>query len=185
MHVAGAHWRDPKSGELNLPEVSRLFPRGEATVLTFASWEEGIVAAHGNPCGVQSAVDLAGGKVRLVNREPGAGSRRLLDRQLRALGAPHEAVAGYDRIAYGHFEAASAVRDRTADDCIATRFVALALGLGFVPLETERFDLVVRTADLDLPMVRALTDALSLLSLRRKLAGLAGYDTTKTGDRLC
>jgi len=68
---------------------------------------------------------------------------------------------------------------------IATRFVSSALRLSFVPLETERFNLIVRTADLDLPLVRALTDALSVLSLRRKLADLAGYDTTKTGDRLC
>jgi molybdate-binding protein/DNA-binding XRE family transcriptional regulator len=184
VHVAGAHLRDAKSGEFNLPAVSRLFPRGEATVLTFARWEEGIVVAHGNPLGIRSAPDLAGGKIRLVNREPGAGSRRLLDRLLQAAGAEPAAVSGYDRIAFGHFEAASAVRNGTADACIATQFVASALGLGFVPLATERFDLVVRTGDLELPLVRALTDALNLLSFRRKLADLAGYDTSGTGDRL-
>lgn len=185
VHVAGAHLRDPDSGEFNLPEVGRLFNEGEVTVLNYAHWEEGIVTAAGNPLGIGSAADLAGREVRLINREPGAGSRQLLDRSLQSCGIKPRQVSGYKSIAYGHFEAAAAVRDGRADACIATRYTASAFGLNFVPIETERYDLIVRTSCLNLPMVRALTDSITQRSLRSKLSHFVGYDTTKTGDRLC
>lgn len=184
VHVAGSHLRDTASGEYNLPVVQRLFPRGAVKVVTFAIWEQGLVLAGGNPKSIRGVEDLARKQVRLINREKGAGSRELLDEKLRAAGVPTARVNGYGRIVYGHLPAALAVSQGEADCCIATRSAARAFGLAFVPLATERYDLVVRRQHLRLPAVQALMDLLNRAAIRRKLEILAGYDTSHTGEVL-
>jgi molybdate-binding protein len=80
--------------------------------------------------------------------------------------------------------AALAVSLNEADCCVATRSAARAFGLGFIPLATERYDLVVRRQLARLPAVQALFDVLNRAVLRRKLEMLAGYDTSHTGEVL-
>jgi putative molybdopterin biosynthesis protein len=93
-------------------------------------------------------------------------------------------VKGYERIAHGHLPAALAVSMREADCCIASRSAARAFGLTFIPLATERYDLIVRRHHTRLPAVQALLDALNRAAIRRKLETLAGYDTSHTGEVL-
>jgi molybdate-binding protein len=90
-------------------------------------------------------------------------------------------VQGYERIAYGHLAAAYCVVSREADVCVATRSAAQTFGLDFVPLHSERYDLVMRKRTADLPAVKAFLDVLQRATLRRKLEVLAGYDTSETG----
>jgi len=85
---------------------------------------------------------------------------------------------------YGHLPAALAVSLKEADCCIATRSAARAFGLSFIPLATERYDLVVRRQHLRLPAVQALLDVLNRAAIRQKLEVLAGYDTSHTGEVL-
>jgi putative molybdopterin biosynthesis protein len=153
-------------------------------VVTFAVWEQGFVVAAGNPKSIRTVEDLTRKDVRTMNREKGAGSRELLDRLLHQAGIPTDRLNGYDRIAYGHLPAALAVSLGDADCCIATRSAARAFGLGFVPLATERYDLVLRRQYSKLPAVEALLDTLNRASIRRKLEILAGYDTRHTGEVL-
>lgn len=183
-HVAGAHLRDQRSGESNLPEIARRFPRRSAAVFSFAIWEQGIVTAHGNPKGIRSVADLARRDVTIVNREPGAGNRRLLDARLAEAGIPAAKVRGYDREAPGHLPAAWQVASGAADCCIATRAAARNFGLGFVPLTTERYDLAIRRRDLDLPPIAALLDVLGRAAFRREIENLGGYDAHVAGDRM-
>ena len=112
--------------------------------MTFARWEEGLVVAAGNPKGIRKVEDLARKNVRFVNREPGSGSRALLDKLWRRPGSAAQNVQGYDRIAYGHLAAAYCVVSREADVCLATRSAAQTFGLDFIPLHSERYDLVMR-----------------------------------------
>ncbi len=182
VHIAGTHLRDAATGGYNLPIVKQLFPRGTVKVVTFAVWEQGLVMRPGNP--IRGVEDLAHKGVRIVNREKGAGSRELLDQHLRAAGIPPAQIGGYDRIAAGHLPAAQAVSQGEADCCIATRSAARAFGLHFIPLATERYDLVIRRPYVKLPAVQALLDTLNRSALRRKLEILAGYDTTHTGEVL-
>jgi putative molybdopterin biosynthesis protein len=184
VHVAGTHLRDVSSGEYNLPTIRRMFPKGDVKVVTFAIWEQGLVMQAGNPKNVRSVADLARKGVSIINREKGAGSRELLDTQLRAAGIKPEQVRGYDREALGHLPAAIAVSLGEGDACIATRSAARAFGLHFIPLATERYDLAVRRAFVRTPSVEALLDALNRAAIRRKLEQLAGYDTTHTGEVL-
>jgi putative molybdopterin biosynthesis protein len=181
VHIAGSHLEDPKTGEFNLPYIRKQFPKEDFSVVTFARWEEGLVIASGNPKGVRKIEDLARKNVRFVNREPGSGSRGLLDKLLQTTGMEAQKVQGYDRIAYGHLAAAYCVVSREADVCLATRSAAQTFGLDFIPLHSERYDLVMRKRTGDLPSVKAFLDVLQHATLRRKLEVLAGYDTSQTG----
>jgi putative molybdopterin biosynthesis protein len=184
VHIAGSHLRDEATGESNLPAVKKIFKRESVAVVSFAVWEEGFVTLRGNPKRIKSAEDIARKGVTLVNREPGSGSRILLDSILSKAGIKSAKVGGYDRIAHGHLAAAWRVRLGSADCCIATRAVARVLGLDFIPLITERYDLVIRKRHLGLPAMQALLDTLSRTAFRRELEGLGGYDTGCAGERV-
>jgi putative molybdopterin biosynthesis protein len=184
VHIAGTHLRDESSGESNLPEIGRMFPRNAVAVITFAVWEEGIVTAPGNPKSIHGIDDLARRDVTIVNREKGAGSRALLDSALKRLGLDSKNVRGYNRIAPGHLQAAWQVQSGQADCCIATRAAARVFGLGFIPLVSERYDLAIRRQHLDMPSIQTLLDTLNRSNYRRELESLGGYDTRAAGQRL-
>jgi molybdate-binding protein/DNA-binding XRE family transcriptional regulator len=181
VHIAGSHLEDPKTGEFNLPFIRKEFPDEDFSVVTFARWEEGLVLAAGNPKRLRKIEDLTRKNVRFVNREPGSGSRALLDKLLEAAGIDGAAVEGYDRVAYGHLAAAYCVVSGEADVCVATHSAARTFGLDFLPLHSERYDLVMRKRTAELPAVVAFLDVLQRATLRRKLEALAGYDTSQTG----
>jgi DNA-binding XRE family transcriptional regulator len=107
VRVAGVHLKDPATGEWNLPLLRRALPDEELTVVTFARWQEGLVVARGNPLRLRAVEDLARPGVRFVNREPGTGSRALLDRLLRQAGLGGTSIRGYETVAGGHLPAAA------------------------------------------------------------------------------
>lgn len=181
VHIAGTHLKDAATGEFNLPILRREYAGEDFAVVTFARWEEGFVTARGNPKGIDSAAGLARRGVRVVNREAGSGSRALLDRLLKEAGVEASGVKGYEKIAGGHLPACYAVAAGDADCCVATRSAARAFALEFVPVESERYDFVLRRESLQLPAVRDFLDVLQRAALRRKLELLAGYDTAQTG----
>ena len=181
VHIAGSHLEDPKTGEFNLPYLHKQFPHDDFTVVTFARWEEGLVVVPGNPKGIGKVEDLARKNVRFVNREPGSGSRALIEKLVVKAGMDANKIQGYDRVAFGHLAAAYCVVSKEADVCLATRSAAQTFALDFIPLHGERYDLVMRRRTSDLPAVKAFLDVLQRSTLRRKLEVLAGYDTTETG----
>jgi putative molybdopterin biosynthesis protein len=184
IHIAGSHLRDEGTGESNLPAVRKLFPGRNVRVVNFATWEEGIVVARGNPKGIRNQEDLARNDLRLINREDGAGSRLLLDSTLRRLGFKPSKVKGYDQIAYGHIPAAWHVHSGYADYCIATRAAARVFGLDFLPLVSERFDLIFPRQYEELATTRVLLETLNHAPFQRELEMLGGYDTSQTGKLL-
>jgi molybdate-binding protein len=184
VHIAGSHLEDPKTAEFNLPFIHREFGAEEIGVITFAEWEEGFVVAKGNPKRIRTVGDLQRKNVWFINRQPGSGSRLLLDKLLREANIAPRALQGYHRVAVGHLAAAYAVVSGDADCCLATRSAARAFSLAFVPVHSERYDFVFRRSMLESPAVQTFMDVLQRASLRRRLETLAGYDTRKTGARI-
>jgi|WetSurSiteA1Bulk_404760.scaffolds.fasta_scaffold15397_2 putative molybdopterin biosynthesis protein len=184
VHVAGSHLRDEATGESNLPVVRRQFPKDSVAVISYAIWEEGIVVARGNPKSIRGIGDLTRKNVVIINREIGSGSRNLLDSRLRRAGIVPKAVKGYDQIAAGHLPAAWQVKNGNADCCLATKTAACVFGLDFIPLESERYDLVIQNQNLNHPGVQILLETLGRTAFRRELEGLGGYDTRISGNRL-
>lgn len=178
VQIAGIHLRD------NVAEARRLLPKDSVVIVTFADWEEGIVTAAGNPKGIRCVADLAREDVLLVNRESGSGSRALLDEQLKESGIDGRSVRGYGRTAPGHLAAAWQVYAGGTDVCIASDAAARAFGLNFIPLVSERYDLVIRKEVFELKLVQGVFEALTQKPLRRELESRAGYDTRSTGQRV-
>lgn len=190
VHVAGTHLTDDTSGESNLPEIARVFPRNATAsrksiaVFSFATWEQGIVMRRGNPKGIRGIEDLARRDVGFVNREKGSGSRRLLDSRLKRARIRGKQVRGYHDMASGHLPAAWQVQSGAADCCIATRAAANVFGLDFIPLARERYDLAIHRRHLDLPGIQVLLDTLNRLPFRRELERSGGYDAESAGRRM-
>jgi molybdate-binding protein/DNA-binding XRE family transcriptional regulator len=180
-HLAGTHLRDGETGEFNVPQASRALAATGGVVVAFARWAQGFVVAPGNPKGIRAAADLAREDVRLINREPGAGSRSLLDQMLLGAGVPPAAVRGYDRRVASHFEVACTVASGGADAGIALEAAAEVYGLDFVPLAEARFDVAVPGDHLDHPAVALFLEALQTRALREELRLLPGYDVDDLG----
>jgi len=182
VHVAGLHVVDERSGESNLPYLRRHLTRGEYTVVTFATWEQGLMARQGNPKGIRAVEDLARKNVALINREAGAGARLLLDRQLAVAGVRPNQVHGYEQLAGSHLEVARAIAEGRADAGIGVRSAARLLGLVFIPLQEERYDLVMPTAYLSSHRgLSMLLDTIVSNQFRSEIDALGGYDTRETG----
>lgn len=181
VHIAGSHLEDADTGEFNLPYLRQAFPDEDLAVVSFARWEEGFVVAEGNPKGIRRVEDLGKRGVRFVNREEGSGSRALLERLVGEAGMPMEKIAGYDRVGLGHLAVAYLVQTGEVDCCLATRSAAQAFGLGFVAVQSERFDFVMRRETMGMAAAQGFVEVLQRASLRRKLEVLAGYDTSRTG----
>jgi putative molybdopterin biosynthesis protein len=181
VHVAGLHLVDQKSGESNLPYLRRRL-RGRFMVVTFARWQQGMMVQRGNPKSIRGIEDLGRKNIRIVNREQGAGARLLLDRGLDALGIRPTHLAGYEQEAGSHLEVATLIAQRQADAGIGVKAAARLLGLAFIPLQEERYDLVIPNEYLDQhPALRQFLDTLVTRSFRTEIEALGGYDTSETG----
>jgi len=181
VHVAGLHVVDPRSGQPNLPFVRRHLADQPVTLVTFASWEAGFMVGAGNPKAIRSAADLARKDVRLVNREEGSGARLLLDQLLKAEGLGAKQLRGYADIVSSHLDVGRRVAEGHADVGLGVESIARLLGLGFVPVQTERFDLVIPSAFTSHPGVERLLEALVSRDVRAEIEALGGYSTRETG----
>jgi len=180
-HVAGVHLLDAESGEFNGPWVRRLVPF-PCTRIGFSAWEETLMMRSSHASQVRTVQDLARPGLRFLNREPGSGTRALLDRRLATAGVPVAAIPGYgETAASGHLAVAESIASGAADAGIGIRAAALAFGLHAVTLEEERYDLVVPNHFLELPAVQALIDLLGRGAIRRQVAALGGYDVRPMG----
>lgn len=179
-HVVGCHLLDETTGTYNRSWVKRLVPF-PCTLVTFASWQQGLIFAYGNPKQIQGIADLANPGVRLVNRQVGSGSRALLDRALVTEGIPIEQLHGYGKEEWGHLAVAAAVVSGNADVGIGVKAAAVAMGLDFLSLEEERYDLVIPDHFLNDEPVQVLLDLLRRPSLHRRVESLGGYDVSNMG----
>ena len=177
VHVAGVHLRDAR-GEYN---TAASWLPGGAEVVGFTAWREGLVTSPALAATVTGLDALARARLRLVNREPGAEARRVLDRERERLGLDPAELPGYHTRAAGHLQVASAVAAGLADAGVASEPAACAYGLGFVPLADERFDLVLPGQHLGSREVQGLLKVLTSPWLLAQLAGLSGYDPSACG----
>jgi len=182
IHAAGVHLVHDRSEDRTAAAWRRNLAKLNWMAITFAHWEEGIIVHQGNPKQIRSVGDLARPKIEIINREKGSGARRLLDRELRAAGIPSTRVKGYADEVLSHLEVASRVRSGLADAGVGVRAAATICGLGFVPLQRERYDLVIPKMHYEsLPALQTLLDLIVGKSFRAELEALGGYDTRETG----
>ncbi len=175
VHAAGVHRVGPREGD-DTPGIP-----GGAEVVGFASWREGLVVRPG--AGVRGLDEVARQGLRLVNREPGAQARTLLDRERLRLGLEPSQLPGYDSLAAGHLQVAAAIVGGLADAGVSSEPAALAYGLDFIPLAEEHFDLLLPAKHAASREVQGLLKVLTSPWLLAQLASLPGYDAARCGER--
>jgi molybdate-binding protein/DNA-binding XRE family transcriptional regulator len=180
-HAAGTHLWDAESGESNISYVRRELAGHRLVVVTLSQWQQGLIVAAGNPKGIRGPADLARPDVAMVNRDAGSGSRMLVDMWLLQAGIASDWVSGYAREVPSHLAVAEVVASGGADVGPGILAVALALGLDFIPLQEERYDLVIPMAFLQTAPVQALLDVIASLRFRAELEALGGYDGARAG----
>ncbi len=182
--IAWSHLWDPKSGEYNIPFLSTYLPNVRAVVINLFYRDIGFLVAANNPLRIKGFPDLARRKVRFINRQKGSGTRVLLDHHLASLAISPQAIQGYGNEVFTHFEVGLSILAKEADAGIATASVARLLGLPFLPITTESFDMILEQSTFFERGVQAFIETLNSKEFRSRVEPLGGYDFRNSGKIL-
>lgn len=181
-HLAGTHMLDEETGEYNVSFLRRILGDRRVLLMNLVYRQQGLMVLKGNPKNIQSFHDLVREDVVFINRQGGAGTRMLTDKNLKELGLETAAVRGYEREEYTHMGVASAVLTGLADAGLGILAAAQALGLDFVPVARERYDLAIPAEFAGTPKLQAL---LAIIrddrEFRDAVTALGGYDLSDMG----
>ena len=181
-HAVGTHLLDPQTGTYNLPDIRRHLAMDEVAVVHLVVREQGLIVPRGNPKNIRSLRDLVRPGLRFVNRQPGAGTRVLLDYKLAKLRLRPERILGYEREEFTHMAVAVAVASGLADCGLGVQSAANALGLDFVSVEREEYDVVLRRDFFAGSHGQALIEAMRSTAFRTAVTALGGYDVRHSGE---
>jgi molybdate-binding protein len=154
----------------------------DAVLIGFARREQGLLLPPGNPRSLNSLADVIESNAKMAMRQTGAGANMLLDVLIARAGASQKELNRLEPPCLTGPDLAAAIRTGMADCGVATRAVARAAGLEFVPLAWESFDLLMRQRTYFQPSIQALVRFLTQDSFDRRAAELAGYDTNPAGQ---
>jgi putative molybdopterin biosynthesis protein len=180
-HLAGSHLLDTETGEYNFSYINRYLPGLEVYLVNLVHREQGLIVESGNPKSIRGLEDLGRAGVSFVNRQAGSGTRILLDWQLIQLGLDPATINGYQREEYTHMAVAVAVLSGSADVGMGIRAAAQALDLDFIPVTTERYDLVIPAVHYDNSLVQSLLQVIATREFKNQVMALGGYDIRDTG----
>jgi molybdate transport repressor ModE-like protein len=181
--LAGFHL--PEGGlETDFFSHRRAFKARDHSLVRCATRTQGLMVANGNPKDIRRLGDLARPDVRMINRQPGSGTRLELDQLLREAGIEPAALAGYDHIEFTHLAVAATVASGMSDVGFGIEAAAAQYKLGFIPLVRERYYLACRNEIVGSPPVRALIEALKSTEFASLAGKLAGYDWSGVGEIL-
>lgn len=181
-HFAGSHLLDEETGEYNISFIRRFLKGVELQLINLCYREQGLIVARGNPNNIHGFADIARERHTFINRQNGAGTRLLTDKVLKDEGIEAAAIVGYAHEEYTHMAVAAAVASGSVDAGMGIRAAANALGLDFVPVAEERYDLVVPKKYLDDDKVAAV---LALIrqdhDFHAAILALGGYNLRDCG----
>ena len=181
-HLAGTHLLDEESGEYNVSFLRR-YVRNQCVVLVnLVHRVQGFIIPKGNPASIESLYDLAREDIVFVNRQRGSGTRVLLDYKLVAAGIDTQQVTGYEREEYTHLAVAAAVAGGRANVGLGILSAARAIGLDFIPLFDERYDLAIPEDIYDSKLLAPMLQLIQSSDFRVKVEELGGYDAGQMGE---
>jgi excisionase family DNA binding protein len=182
--IAWSHLLEPKTGEYNIPFLPTYLPDVQPVVVNLFHRDLGFVVAHKNPLRIRGFEDLAKKEVRLINRQKGSGTRVLLDHHLRRSKISTSIINGYEREVYTHFEVGLSILSKEADVGIATTAVSKLLGLSFIPITQERFDMILSKSTFFEKGIQAFIEVLNSEGFQNRVAKLGNYDFKSSGKIL-
>lgn len=180
--VATAHLWDGDNGEYNISYVRRILPGVPCVIVHLVCRMQGFYVAKGNPKNITTWEDLTRPDVLMINREKGCGVRVLIDEKLRKLGISCKSINGYENEELSHLAVASTVARGDADVGVGNEKAALQVqDVQFIPLQKERYDLIIKKEDINIPPIQAVLEILNSKEFQLELRGIGGYDLSETG----
>lgn len=180
-HFAGVHLLDPATGEYNRSYLARFLPGQDVRLLNLVYRTQGLIVPKGNPRGLKNLKDLAREDICFVNRQGGSGTRVLLDYLLEKQGIAKDQINGYDWEEFTHLGVAVAVASGSADAGLGIQSAAATLGLDFVPIGEERYDLAIPGAYLEDERLQNMLAVIRSKEFQEDVLALGGYDVRDTG----
>lgn len=181
-HIAGSHLLDTETGQYNVSYIKRYLKGIKVSLFHLAMREQGLVIQKDNPKGLKGILDLTRDDILFANRQPGSGTRILLDYNLARSGISPGDIRGYENEEFTHMSVAVDVLSGAADCGMAIYAAAKALDLDFIPMDREQYDLVIPSAFIDDPNIQAVLDAIRSRSFRDRVSALGGYDPSRSGE---
>jgi len=169
------------AGDANVEALALRGSLHDAVLIAFARREQGLLVGGGNPLAIGSIDDVMRRRARLALRPPGAGAQLLLAALLHRAGLALEDLATVAPPCPTGPDVAQAIRAGRTDCGVATRAVAQAAGLDFVPVVWERFDLAVRYRDYFRNPLQRLIGFVRTAAFAARAGELTGYDVADAG----
>jgi len=190
--ISGTHLIDEKTGEYNIPFLKKLGIAESTYLVRGYDREQGFVVAKGNPKNINGVEDLLREDVRIINRNPGSGTRILLDLELKKLAEKlgknfrelTTEIKGYEIEAKSHSAIAAAVAYGRADVGLAIRTVAEQYSLDFIPLREEKYDFAIPTEKFEKPEVRLFIEFLGSEEFKKLLEKTPGLNPNPETGRI-
>ncbi|OBQ45822.1 helix-turn-helix transcriptional regulator [Halodesulfovibrio spirochaetisodalis] len=182
-HIATSHLMDRDESDYNFSFTENEMQEPPA-VVNVCFREQGYIVAKGNPKKLTGTKSIAAGNVTVVNRPEGTGTRLLFDAELAAAGAESKIIPGYDNCVARHIDVGFEVLNGTADAGLGIRAVAQALNLDFIPVQWERYDLIIPKSQY---FEKSIQNFISLLRHPNVIAyaeKLGGYDLQRSTNVL-
>ena len=179
-HIASSHLLQENENEYNFEFATKELEKMPA-VVNFCKREQGILVQKGNPKKINEIADIARPGIRIVNRPLGTGTRLLFDRKLKEAGIKCEKLKGYNTELHRHMDVGLEILAGRADAGPAIKPVASLLGLDFIPVRWERYDLLItkeRFFDKGVQLFIGLLHEQAFIDLAKNLDG---YDVTISG----
>ena len=181
-HIAASHLV-AENEDYNFPFLKDEMNQMPA-VVNFSLREQGIMLQKGNPKNIKSVKDLGKQGIKIVNRELGTGTRQLFDLELKKSEIKGDSIHGYENCLSKHMDIGFHILAGNADAGPGIRPVASILGLDFVPICWERFDLVVNKDRFFDKGVQLFLSLLKGKVINAAAKEYGGYDLSMTGKMI-
>ncbi len=176
---ATTHLYDANQDDYNMPIIRKLMPKTPLTLITLVERTQGLIVAKGNPKGIASVKDLTQRNLRYVNRQRGAGTRVLFDDLLRKAKISPSAIHGYTHEEKTHTDVAAIISKEEADVGMGIESSAQMFELDFIPIKTERYEVVVRKND---ALVKQFTNIIRSPDFKQAIKNMGGYLIENSGS---
>ncbi|MHB8075142.1 molybdopterin biosynthesis protein [Desulfosporosinus fructosivorans] len=180
-HFAGIHLLDPETGEYNRSYLQRFLPGRDVLLMNLVYRTQVFIVPKGNPMNIKTLADLAKPGIRFINRQGGSGTRVLFDYLLQKQGLTKEQILGYEREEFTHLAVAVAVASGSADVGLGIQSAAEALGLDYVLVGEERYDLAIPQEFMGEPRMKEMISVIQSKAFQDDVLALGGYDVRDTG----
>lgn len=182
VSIASCHLWDGDKDDYNTDYVKRLVPGTPCVLINLAYRLQGFYVEKGNPLNIKSFEDLTNKNIKFVNREKGSGVRILLDEKLRLLNINPNNINGYYNEENSHLAVASTVGRGDANVGLGNKKASMQVEtIDFIPLQTERYDLIIKKSDLNNPIYQNIISIISSEKFKNELQGIGGYDLKDLG----